>query len=589
MSQIASALDDSVSHPAPEFGITPLTILDALDRPDLRTIERMLDNVERLGRTESGYPIARPHDFSRITTQIGAFITKQLRLLDAKHEKTVSDVSAVINRLLATDIHAYGNEAMACRILQVRFLVIIGRASEALQIISEWSERPYRIEGGLDQVLEVFELDLHAKLILGRLDHVAHSAPSRLDWVLRKARKQDRMTYAMRFVPFLSILPSASGTGYPLAAILRVGARAILRSKRRRRFAPWLFVRNSALRGSGQILIWLAITMLRWFHEIPMPFQDERDSVVPEPPKLRWTGEGINEEPAILVSRAMGGLGDLTMMTPGLRALRQRYRRKVAFAIPRKFHAAFEGNPDIVLLDSDSSIDLRRFRNWVNLAICPAARYEARVAPKVRKGRVELFARGMGIKRRALDHAGWQPVSVLDNAQLAAIETIRALAVARGLPVIGVQMFSRETYRDYPHLFALIERLANEALVMPLHTAPVPLPEHPNIHPVFGKTLREAIAMVAASDVFVSVDSAFYHTAAAFDLPTIGLFGPTDGRTCSAHHQYASVIQPRLELACVPCWRNEDMACHITGTTESACMASISPDRVIAAVRSFAR
>src|SRR5207342_2345060 len=57
---------------------------------------------------------------------------------------------------------------------------------------------------------------------------------------------------------------------------------------------------------------------------------------------------------ATLVTRAMGGLGDLLMMTPGLRALKaMRGPRPVVLAIPRRFFPLFDGNDDVELMDID--------------------------------------------------------------------------------------------------------------------------------------------------------------------------------------------------------------------------------------------
>ncbi|WP_242125505.1 glycosyltransferase family 9 protein [Sphingobium sp. Sx8-8] len=561
-------------------------ILDAIDRPDFRTIRFMLDRVSQLGHTISGYPIARPRDFSAIIVEFGGLLQRHQRLLEAGHRETVSDFLDVIEKLDATDMRAYGGEATACRILKARALIAMGRAGDALALIEHLTECPYSIEGGIDQIADLFELDLKARLSLGRLDEVARLAASRLDWTYRRMTR-NKTGLIRRFAAFVTVPSPEHMQPYPMQSLLRAGGKLIIASGCGGRKSVRKQLVKKLRRWSGQLLIRFALKISRSAVESTMPGQI---GSVPgnKLPPLTWRGDGVGEQPAILVSRAMGGLGDITMMTPGLRALCKRYNRKVAFAIPRKFHAAFEGNPDVVLLDSESFIDLRQYKRWINLALCPAARYESRVAPLVRKGRVELFARGMGIGRKALDFSGWHPVSALDTGQSEIIATIRSLAKERGLPVVGVQMFSRETYRDYPHLTELIERLADEALVMPIHTTPVPVPDHPNIIPVFGKSLKEAIAMVAASDVFLSVDSAFYHTAAAFGMPTIGLFGPTDGRTCSAHHPNAIVLQERRRLHCVPCWRNEDMACHITGTMESACLASIQPDEVLETVRSAA-
>ena len=83
----------------------------------------------------------------------------------------------------------------------------------------------------------------------------------------------------------------------------------------------------------------------------------------------------------------------------------------------------------------------------------------------------------------------------------------------------------------------------------------------------------------------VCVDSAFLHAAAAFDVPVIALFGPTDGELFTRHHRQATVINANESFACAPCWRNEDLPCSLTGKFgPSPCIAAIRVEPVLAAV-----
>jgi hypothetical protein len=99
------------------------------------------------------------------------------------------------------------------------------------------------------------------------------------------------------------------------------------------------------------------------------------------------------------------------MMTPGLRALKRRHpARKVYFAIPQSFHPVFMNNPDVSLLGIEcQKLDVEGFAKWHNLTRCPAARVESRSAPRVKQGRIELFAQGMGVSRSELDQHGRRP------------------------------------------------------------------------------------------------------------------------------------------------------------------------------------
>ena len=68
---------------------------------------------------------------------------------------------------------------------------------------------------------------------------------------------------------------------------------------------------------------------------------------------------------ATLVTRAMGGIGDLLMMTPGLRALKAKRARRPVLAIPLRFFPLFDGNDDVELMNIDGDFDPGRVRGMV--------------------------------------------------------------------------------------------------------------------------------------------------------------------------------------------------------------------------------
>ena len=69
-----------------------------------------------------------------------------------------------------------------------------------------------------------------------------------------------------------------------------------------------------------------------------------------------------------------------------------------------------------------------------------------------------------------------------------------------------------------------------------------------------GQSLSTTIAVIAQSAGFIGTDSALGHLAAAFDVPTATLFGPTIPTETAPHGKNARIIK-RLELlGCQPCW-----------------------------------
>ena len=289
---------------------------------------------------------------------------------------------------------------------------------------------------------------------------------------------------------------------------------------------------------------------------------------------------------AVLVTRAMGGLGDLLMMTPGLRALRASHKgTPIVLAVPRRFFPIFGENDDVRLVDIEGDLDPAAYREWYNLTDCPAAWVESRTAPRVRSNRIEIFARGLGINGRRLRRMDPRPSYVVTEAERAWRDRYFADHDLTGRAVVGVQLRTDEAYRDVPHVLLIVEALADHARVLLFGGGLEPGFGHPRVIQVDGLDLRRAFALASRCDVLVAPDSAFVHLAGALDLPSVGLFGPTDGTVRAGDYPNCRVLDARRTLPCVPCWRNESTPCALTGLRPSACLGAIEPDSVVDAVR----
>lgn len=84
-------------------------------------------------------------------------------------------------------------------------------------------------------------------------------------------------------------------------------------------------------------------------------------------------------------------------------------------------------------------------------------------------------------------------------------------------------------------------------------------------------------ACIRRSQLVVTTDSGPRHFAAAFDVPAISLFGPTDPRWADNYHPRE--IQLRMELSCSPCGQKVCPLAH------HRCLRELSVERVFAAVR----
>ena len=96
-----------------------------------------------------------------------------------------------------------------------------------------------------------------------------------------------------------------------------------------------------------------------------------------------------------------------------------------------------------------------------------------------------------------------------------------------------------------------------------------------------GKTtVEELIQNIAACSLFVTNDSGPMHVAAAYQVPTVAIFGPTKHTETSQWMNEKSLIV-RHEMECSPCMKRECPLKH------HECMKNITADEVIAAIKSL--
>lgn len=92
-----------------------------------------------------------------------------------------------------------------------------------------------------------------------------------------------------------------------------------------------------------------------------------------------------------------------------------------------------------------------------------------------------------------------------------------------------------------------------------------------------GKTtVRELMALIERCDFFISNDSGPMHMAAAFDVPVVAVFGPTDHTTTSPFSSKMVIV--RKETDCAPCMLRE---CP----TDHRCMTAVTVEDVVTAAR----
>ena len=568
--------------------------LDETAFADFRHAERLVASLKSQGQTVAGYPIVRPADCGRIVRTLSDIFEASQAHFRTRDQNLTSRFEELIGDLHDFCQRIYPGEAMGVRVLRARVRLFMGNTEGVLELVSHHVRRPYALEDNSWHFLHLVELFAQAHLLQGTFGDANMSFIALGRWfaanlrgrspfaadgeVARSVPTVQRLlnwaptTAGIRMAPFVAL--AGTKPGAPLrSALIRWASKGYLNCLRRRS-QPLSFVLTDIRAWVYALFLGCCYRSLRKGGKTGDPFSLMRD-----------------KRGRVLVTRAMGGIGDLLMMEPGLEANATRVGMPVDFAIPRKFFPIFEHNPHVHMIDIDGPpIDISAYRAYFNLSQCPATRYEAPRVPNIKQGRVETFARGMAVSRRQLVKQGWKINHFLgadDENFCDEFLKQRGIGGAGGgkRPLVGIQPFSRDSYKDHPGIADVIDAIAKDHDVLIFHHISDGLPEGERINTTAGLPLGRSLALVSRIDAMVSVDSAFLHAASAFDVPVVALFGPTDALTLTRHHRRVKPLWRKDSFACVPCWRHEDKACAVTGLRSvSPCMAAIRTDEVLDAL-----
>jgi heptosyltransferase-3 len=244
-------------------------------------------------------------------------------------------------------------------------------------------------------------------------------------------------------------------------------------------------------------------------------------------------------------------LGDCVLTTPAIRLLKQaRPDLSIAVVVEPRFAAVFEGNPDIDALIPPSAHALRRFHPDVILNLHgggTSARITALSGARFRVGfahfrfqafynvRIPTAQQILGISRKvhtaehvaaAMFHLG-VPASEIPPSRLFAVkaETGRA-------PYAVIHPVASERAKTWPaeRFLAIADHLQRSLDLEPVFIAGPGedlsafrrYTAHTNI------PLAQTKRLLSGATLFLGNDSGPAHMAAAFQIPTVVLFGPSD-------------------------------------------------------------
>ena len=269
--------------------------------------------------------------------------------------------------------------------------------------------------------------------------------------------------------------------------------------------------------------------------------------------------------PSIAITRKQGGIGDVLMTLPTVKAISRKYGIQVVYGTDYEYlsgalPAVLEGNPYISRIVPWRDINPKDFNAVIDLT-CPCVAHEVPLAPPI--NRVDLFARHTGIRLEDtnIDYR------ITDEEREWAREYLRDAGLS-DKTLILVQPSSSTTSRDCPTaklveaLTGILQAKKNARALIVTHSSDSFKAEqwrYSNVHKLIDLRVRKIAAIMEQCQLIICQDSAVLHLAAALHLPTVTLFGPTDARARVNYHPEAVALWPAGKLKSYPRWYAENL------------------------------
>ena len=272
----------------------------------------------------------------------------------------------------------------------------------------------------------------------------------------------------------------------------------------------------------------------------------------------------------VCIIRKVGGIGDVLMVTPSLRQLREDFEDlDLTFAIDMHttgnnvYYELMKNCPFVTKLIDARYVNHGEYDAVIDISsVC--LRYEREDLPAI--NRIDLFARAIGIKC-IQKKCSWYQVEENERqwAQQASKRHRRA-----GRKLVALHTASNEDKRCWPiEKYIEIEKKAEQArwpvqfIILDFNNKYNNWDEHTNCSNWSHTNVRQMAALIAEADLFVGPDSGPMHLAGAVGIKSIVIFGsiPPEARI-NYYPTHEAVLLDGL--SCLGCWYKQcpyDMKC----------------------------
>ncbi|OHB55299.1 MAG: hypothetical protein A2Y12_00590 [Planctomycetes bacterium GWF2_42_9] len=308
--------------------------------------------------------------------------------------------------------------------------------------------------------------------------------------------------------------------------------------------------------------------------------------------------KGVREraEPGTTMICGSFGYGDMLMLTPTLRALKELLPENPVhlYCGPNEYYIA-KNNPNVDLLVAVPFNFTNRSPRRTFAHLCTA--YDRAFClwgiiaqnPKAELvNAYEVIAQKIGVKLRLFIPEYYPLPTEIELAR----QTLETSGITPGKDKIAViQPKSTSLLRTLPigTLETLLYQLENNGWKTIVFWDNTNLPEKASRFGYWTSrdfqhlTLRELLALVTFSNIVIATDSMISHLAAAMNIPSVLLYGPIQATLRSLHFPKAYSLQ--ADVTCGPCFQHGNR-CAIQKNGISPCMRRFSAESIMNAVNS---
>jgi heptosyltransferase-2 len=306
----------------------------------------------------------------------------------------------------------------------------------------------------------------------------------------------------------------------------------------------------------------------------------------------------------ILIVR-MGGIGDLIMMTPSLRALKNKYPESKITLATRADHIDLMNN--LPYIDKVISLDDRykeSYDSFLDLRFkVESPEVGGTLSSELYKtvNRIDMFSKLMGVYPLEDTKAD----IAVDFNEVSKIKNL--LKYSKRVKWIGIQATCTSNLRTMPpeYVVQLAKQLAKFKRVKivlfgkseswhgrksDVDLKAIKSQKIINLIDQFN-SIKEMVALISLMDAIIAPDSSAIHVAGALNVSCLALFGNMPPILRTKYYDSVKDIYPEGELKCIPCWDFQNPCAHYVDLpiykqpVGGMCMRQITTDRIIKSLK----